>query len=378
MTVNCGKEHVFVGMNISFIGDNKLKLSMKSYLEEAIQAFGEDVSVGAVTPANRNLFVVNEDLPPLETERAEIFHHVVAKLLYVAKRARIDLQLAIAFLCTRVSKSTQEDWEKLRRTLKYIHRTIDMPRIIGIEDFNVLQTWVDASYATHPDMRSHTGGVISLGHGVINSKSSKQKINTKSSTEAELVGASDFISHTMWTNWFLREQGYVVKSNIFYQDNQSAILLEKNGRSSCGDKSRHINIRYFFIKDILQREKITVTHCPTERMIADYFTKPLLGKLFTVMRDIIMGITPYPSKERVEKKVCTGTERQEVNSSTEDEENKPVGKDNTVPGSLINMNQAQDAESYDKDSTKEACTEVQVKEKDQEVLTRSNHGEDRV
>ena len=74
-----------------------MKLTMKSYLEEAIQAFGENVSVGAVTPASRNLFIVNNNLPLLETERAEIFHHVVAKLLYVAKRARVDIQLAIAF-----------------------------------------------------------------------------------------------------------------------------------------------------------------------------------------------------------------------------------------------------------------------------------------
>ena len=64
--------------------------------------------VGAATPANRNLFVVNEDLPSLETSKAEIFHLVVAKLLYVAKRARVDLQLAIAFLCPKVYK-------KLRR-----------------------------------------------------------------------------------------------------------------------------------------------------------------------------------------------------------------------------------------------------------------------
>ena len=120
---------------------------MKSYLEEAIQAFGEDISVGTATPANRNLFVMNEDLPPLETDKAEIFHQVMAKLLYIAKRARVDLQLAIVFLCTRVSKSTKEDWEKLRRTLKYVHRTIGMPKIIGVEDFSVLQTWVDASYA---------------------------------------------------------------------------------------------------------------------------------------------------------------------------------------------------------------------------------------
>ena len=96
--------------------------------------------VGAVTPANRNLFIVNKDLPLLEARKAEIFHHVVAKLLYVAKRARVDLQLVIAFLCTRVSKSTQEDWEKLRRVLKYIHKTIDLPRIIGVKDFSVLQT----------------------------------------------------------------------------------------------------------------------------------------------------------------------------------------------------------------------------------------------
>ena len=58
---------------------------------------------------------------------------------------------------------------------KVYPQTIDLPRIIGVKDFSVLQTWVDASYATHPDMRSHMGGVISLGHGIINSKSSKQK-----------------------------------------------------------------------------------------------------------------------------------------------------------------------------------------------------------
>ena len=118
------------------------------------------------------------------------------------KSTGVDLQLAIVFLCTRVSKSTQEDWEKLYRTLKYIHKTIDLPRIVGVKDFSVLQTWVDASYVTHPDMRSHIGGVISLGHGIINSKSSKQKINTKGSTEVELVGASDFILHTMWLNTY--------------------------------------------------------------------------------------------------------------------------------------------------------------------------------
>ena len=134
----------------------------------------------------------------------------------------------------------------------------------------------------------------------------------------------------MWTTWFLKEQGYVVKSNIFYQDNQSAILLEKNGSRSSGEKSRHINIRYFFIKDVLRRERISVTHCPTEHMIADYFTKPLLGSLFTHLRNVIMGITPHLTKERVGNKVCPGTEHENFNHSTTDTENVRKGEKGTT------------------------------------------------
>lgn len=70
----------------------------------------------------------------------------------------------------------------------------------------------------------------------------------------------------------MKAQGYEISQNIFYQDNQSAIRMEKNGQKSCGEKSRHINIRYFFIKDIIDRENITVEYCPTEEMVADFYT----------------------------------------------------------------------------------------------------------
>ena len=89
---------------------------------------------------------------------------------------------------------------------------------------------MDVAHAVHGDICSHTLGVISFVHRVISSKSSKQNINTKSSTEAELVGASDFIPNTLWVKWFLEKQGYSIQTNIFYQDNQRAILLEKNGK----------------------------------------------------------------------------------------------------------------------------------------------------
>ena len=77
--------------------------------------------------------------------------------------------------------------------------------------------------------------------------------------------------------------------------------IEKNGKSSCGDKSRHLTIRYFFIKDVLERENIIILHCPTERMLADFYTKPLQGSLFVKIRDIIMGLAPIPMEECVGK-----------------------------------------------------------------------------
>jgi hypothetical protein len=157
-------------------------------------------------------------------------------------------------------------------------------------------------------MKSHTGGVISFGTGAIITKSAKQKLNTKSSTEAELVGASDCLPATIWTRMFLDAQGYTLMSNLFYQDNQSAMKLAMNGRASCGQKSRHIDIRFFFIKDRLQTEHIKMTHCPTEAMLADFFTKPLQGNLFVKFKRVLMGhahidilgaSSSAPIKERV-------------------------------------------------------------------------------
>ena len=93
----------------------------------------------------------------------------------------------------------------------------------------VLQTLIDASYAVHENMRGQAGGAISMGHGVLAEKSIKQKSNGKSSTETELIGMSDMLPHTIWLSYFLENQGYILKDNILYQDNQSAIELEKNG-----------------------------------------------------------------------------------------------------------------------------------------------------
>ena len=93
--------------------------------------------------------------------------------------------------------------------------------------FATLTAWVDASYATHPDKRSHTGGTMSFGRGAFSCKSKKQKLNTKSSTEAEVVGASDYLPNMLWAKNFLEAQGLSLSDNsiVFNQDNESALRL---------------------------------------------------------------------------------------------------------------------------------------------------------
>ena len=128
-----------------------------------------------------------------------------------------------------------------------------------------------------------------MGYGIIHGKSSKQKINTKSSTESELVGVSEYIPYNLWLTMFLAEQCYEMINNTVYQDNQSAMRMEKNGRNSCTGNSRHINVRYFFVKDPINNGELKIEYFPTLLMIADFFTKLIVGKRFRELWKVVMG-----------------------------------------------------------------------------------------
>ena len=116
-------------------------------------------------------------------------------------------------------------------------------------------------------------------------------MNTKSPTESELVGDNEYLPYNIWYIMFLGAQGYRIKNNILFQDNESAIKMETNGRNSCTGNSRHIEIKYFWVKDRVDRKEIRIQYCPTWLMLADYFTKALQGSLFVKYRNIIMGYT---------------------------------------------------------------------------------------
>ena len=291
LTVKRGKKHEYLGMVLDYTTEGKVRVDMRDYLKKnVLSELPEDFSGTAVTPAGIHLFDVDPNAEKLNKSDSELFHHVVAQLLFVCKRGRPDLQTAVAFLTTRVKNPDIDDMKKLKRAIAYVRETIELVLTLETDKLMNIYWWVDASFAVHPDAKSHTGGTMSLGGGLIYSASRKQKLNTRSSTEAELVGVDDMMAQVLWTRYFMLEQGYELNDNIIYQDNQSAIKLENNGRHSSGKRTRHLKIRFFFVTDRIGAKEINIEYCPTELLIADFFTKPLQGAQFRKLRNAILNI----------------------------------------------------------------------------------------
>ncbi|KAI2500335.1 Reverse transcriptase (RNA-dependent DNA polymerase) [Fragilaria crotonensis] len=292
LTITRGKVHEYLGMTIDFSIDGKVMFKMFDYIKTMLDELPADFGGTAPNPASMKLFDVDPAAARISKELGKLFHHNTAKLLFLCKRARPDVQPPTAFLCTRVKDADVDDYKKLRRVMQYLRGTALMPLTLEADGMSIIKWWVDSSFAVHPDMKGHTGGMMTLGKGAIYGTSTRHKINTRSSTESELVSLYDVMPQILWTRYFLEAQGYGVKESIVHQDNKSTILLAENGKGSSSKRTRHIEIRYFFVKDRIDSGDLTVKYCPTGEMIADYFTKPLQGTLFTKLRNEIMNVNP--------------------------------------------------------------------------------------
>ena len=298
LTVQRGPIHKYLGMTIDYSEDGKVKFIMDDYVKGILDEAPSDMDGTATSPAANHLFSVNEKSDKIDTKKADLYHRLTAKLLYLSKRARPDFLTAVSFLTTRVTQPDVDDWKKLGRAIKFLRKTQDLWLTLEVDKELCIRWWIDASFGVHPDKRSHTGATMSLGKGSPISSSTKQKLNTRSSTEAELVGVDDSMALVVWSRNFLQAQGLEVTDNIVYQDNQSAMLLERNGRASSGRRTRHIDIRYYFVTDRIKKGDLRVEYCNTDDMTGDFFTKPVQGSKFRKFQGIVLNLPPEKSDNR--------------------------------------------------------------------------------
>jgi len=160
---------------------------VKEMLNEFPKIFGSNDT--AQTPASSNLLVASYLTITKESYTTHTWRNA-----FLSKLARPDIQLTVAVLSTRMKNPTNQDWLKLERFMKYLNGTRTFHLTVGIDDIKIIKWYVDASYGVHEDFRSHTGSVMSIGIGALPAGSTKQKLNTRSSTEAELAGVDDVIA----------------------------------------------------------------------------------------------------------------------------------------------------------------------------------------
>jgi hypothetical protein len=213
MTVSRGKIHTYLGMTLDYTIRGQVKITMFNYVDEIITAFDKAEPKGGGTKTSAapdSIFKMDENCKKLKQDKAVEFHNLVANTLYSTKRARPDTCNSIEFLTRRVRAPGKDNCNKLFHLMIYIRGTRMMPLILSANGSRILKWWIDASFVVHHNMRGHLGGGLSPGQGFRIVSSTKQKLNTRSSTETDSVGADDFMPAICWTRYFMKAQGYGV------------------------------------------------------------------------------------------------------------------------------------------------------------------------
>jgi len=285
--IESGKRLSYLNILIDTSNPLELTLSMSQYKRDIVEGIILDDNV--TTPCNHSTFdTILSESPRLSKDMHEFFHTKTAQILYLSNHLHGELCYYANKLCQRVNAPTIDDLQKLHHLLAYIKHNQDEVLTLDASQFNTPKIYIDASYATNSDYKSQSGLIMYFGRGSFICRSHKQHINVKSSTESELVALSDMSSVALGVIYFLQEFGIQFNSVTIYQDNKSTIKMLNKGYPD-GKYSRHINIRSYWLKDLVQRNELQITYISTTDMSADIMTKALPQYVFKRFRDHILG-----------------------------------------------------------------------------------------
>ena len=209
--------------------------------------------------------------------------------MYAAIATRPDLSLAVGMLSQYMQNPSNEHWVGIKRILRYIKGTLNYGLKFTYSDKFVLQGYSDADWAGEVETRKSTSGyVFLLGNCCVSWRSKKQSIVALSSTEAEYVSLCSAAQETIWLRNLLSSVGFEQTApTVIHEDNQGAIALSHNPKDH--PRTKHIDIKYHFVRQTIEDNRVTLLYCPTERMVADTLTKGLSKPLFEGFR-LQMGV----------------------------------------------------------------------------------------
>ena len=201
------------------------------------------------------------------------YRESVGSLMYASLVTRPDITFAVGRLSKFLEKPGQAHWEASRRVFRYLKGTLDWKLTYG-EWEEPLTGWVDADGSQEEDRRAITGYAFLIDGGAVSWNSKQQELIVLSTTEGEYVAATHAAKEALWLRSLISEVfGDNLDSTTLFSDNQSTIALSKDHQYHT--RTKHIDIRYHFIRWVIENGSIRLIYCPTDDMLADTLTKSL-------------------------------------------------------------------------------------------------------
>ena len=204
------------------------------------------------------------------------YREAVGSLMYASMGTRPDITFAVSTVAQFLENPGAAHWEAVKHIFRYLKGTRDMKLTYGDEEKD-LQGFVDADGASQDHRRAISGYVFMVDGGAVSWSSKKQEIVTLSTTEAEYVAATHAAKEAVWLRRLFGElfppAETINKPTTLHSDNKSAIALATGGQFHA--RTKHIDIRYHFIRYMIKAESIWLIYCPTDKQTADTLTKAL-------------------------------------------------------------------------------------------------------
>ena len=270
---NLGELSSYVGITAERDPNGIFYIHQRPYIEEIIKKFGlEDAKVSKI-PLDTGYNKVQSEEEDLADN--ELYQRLIGALLYLAVNSRPDISASISILSQKIKKPTKRDWTELKRVVRYLKGTKDLKLKLGGNNTDGLVGFADADWAENrTDRKSNSGFIFTLNGGAISWSCRKQTCVSLFSTEAEYIALSEASQEGIWIKRMLKDLGEEQNGPIkMLEDNQSCIKLATNDKFS--NRTKHIDTKYHFVKDLIEEEIIKLEYCPTESMVADMLTKPL-------------------------------------------------------------------------------------------------------
>ena len=285
-----GKLHYCLGITIEQDEDHKwLMIHQRHYIRSILEKYGMTDAKTVSTPADLSVKLEKIDSNSKAVDQT-MYQSMVGSLLYAAIATRPDIAQAVGVVSKYNSNPTEAHLTAVKRVLRYLKGTMDLAIQYQPSEQPELVGYSDADWAGDLDDRhSTTGNIFMMTGGAISWLSKKQPIVPLSTAEAEYVALSAACQEAVWLRRLLSDiHAAPSGATILMEDNQGTIAIARNPIAH--SRTKHIDIRYHYVREAIDNESVDVEFCPTTEMIADLLTKPLPKGQFGKLRQA-MGVT---------------------------------------------------------------------------------------